>query len=127
MRAAHREAIGFGHDYVGTEHMLLGLVLDPTVEATLVGLGVSADDVRAQIERSVRRRPPRPATGELPFTRRASNVIEFAMEEARRAHHPEVKPRHVLLALLREERGIACEVLNQLGVTEEQVRSRGAD
>ena len=127
MRAAHQEAIGFAHDYVGTEHILLGLIRDATVEATLGGLGVSPDDVRARIEESVRRGTSRQSPGELPFTSRATNVLRFALEEARRASDPEVKPAHVLLALLREDKGIACEVLNQLGVTEERVRSKAAE
>ena len=126
MEEAHREAIGFGHDYVGTEHMLLGLMRDPSIAATLQGLGVSPEDVREAIERTVRRGTARPK-GELPYTSRATKVIELALAEARQANVADVQPRHVLLGLLLEERGIACEVLNQLGVTAEKVRPSGAE
>ena len=122
--AAFEEATAHGHDYVGTEHILLGLSRDPAVAATLQALGVSAADLRAGVERAVRPGHAKPA-GELPYTSRSKRVFELALAEARQDGNAAMTPEYLLLGLLREDRCIACEILNQLGVTEEKVRSAG--
>src|SRR5688572_23822543 len=121
---AREEAIQFQHDYVGTEHILLGLVREGegVAAAVLTNLSVDLDQVQERIAESVRRGKATIALGELPYTSRAKKVLEFAMAEARELNHPYVGTEHLLLGLLREEKGIAAEVLNQLGVTLKEAR-----
>jgi DNA-binding transcriptional regulator YhcF (GntR family) len=121
---AREEAIRLQHDYVGTEHILLGLVSegDGVAAAVLTNLLVDLDQVQERIEESVRRGKATIALGELPYTSSAKKVLEFAMVEARELNHPYVGTEHLLLGLLREKKGIAADVLNQLGVMPEDVR-----
>src|SRR5690606_10638542 len=121
---AREEALRLQHDYVGTEHILLGLIREGEgVAATvLTNLSVDLEQVQERIEESVRRGKATIALGELPYTSRAKKVLEFAMAEARELNHSYVGTEHLLLGLLREEKGIAAEVLNQLGVTLEEAR-----
>jgi ATP-dependent Clp protease ATP-binding subunit ClpC len=121
---AREEAIRLQHDYVGTEHILLGLIREGegVAAAVLTNLSVDLDQITERIEESVRRGKATIALGELPYTSRAKKVLEFAMAEARELNHSYVGTEHLLLGLLREEKGIAAEVLNQLGVTLEEAR-----
>ncbi|HEX7120466.1 MAG TPA: ATP-dependent Clp protease ATP-binding subunit [Longimicrobiales bacterium] len=121
---AREEAIRLQHDYVGTEHILLGLIREGegVAAAVLTNLSVDLEQVQQQVEESVRRGKATIALGELPYTSRAKKVLEFAMAEARELNHSYVGTEHLLLGLLREEKGIAAEVLNQLGVTLEEAR-----
>jgi ATP-dependent Clp protease ATP-binding subunit ClpC len=121
---AREEAIRLQHDYVGTEHILLGLIREGegVAAAVLTNLNVDLEQVQEKIEESVRRGKATIALGELPYTSRAKKVLEFAMAEARELNHSYVGTEHLLLGLLREEKGIAAEVLNQLGVTLEEAR-----
>jgi ATP-dependent Clp protease ATP-binding subunit ClpC len=121
---AREEAIRLQHDYVGTEHMLLGLIREGTgvAAAVLTNLSVDLEEVAERIEESVRRGKATIALGELPYTSRAKKVLEFAMAEARELNHSYGGTEHLLLGLLREEKGIAAEVLNQLGATLEDAR-----
>ena len=121
---AREEAIRLQHDYVGTEHILLGLIREGegVAAAVLTNLSVDLEQVQEKIEESVRRGKATIALGELPYTSRAKKVLEFAMAEARDLNHSYVGTEHLLLGLLREEKGIAAEVLNQLGVTLEEAR-----
>jgi ATP-dependent Clp protease ATP-binding subunit ClpC len=121
---AREEAIRLQHDYVGTEHILLGLIREGegVAAAVLTNLSVDLEQVQERIEESVRRGKATIALGELPYTSRAKKVLEFAMAEARELNHSYVGTEHLLLGLLREEKGIAAEVLNQLGVTLEEAR-----
>ncbi|CAN5722528.1 ATP-dependent Clp protease ATP-binding subunit [soil metagenome] len=121
---AREEAIRLQHDYVGTEHILLGLIREGegVAAAVLTNLTVDLEQVQERIEESVRRGKATIALGELPYTSRAKKVLEFAMAEARELNHSYVGTEHLLLGLLREEKGIAAEVLNQLGVTLEEAR-----
>jgi ATP-dependent Clp protease ATP-binding subunit ClpC len=125
LQAAEEEAILLGHDYIGTEHILLGLDRDPSVRATLEKLGLTSERLRAALEWSVRRGKAARPMGDLPFTSRAKKVLDFSALEAQDSEG-RIAPRHLLLALLREDKGIACEILTQLGVTAEQIASSAA-
>src|SRR4051812_46807549 len=121
---AREEAIRLQHDYVGTEHILLGLIREGegVAAAVLNNLAVDLEQVQEKVEESVRRGKATIALGELPYTSRAKKVLEFAMAEARELNHSYVGTEHLLLGLLREEKGIAAEVLGQLGVSLEDAR-----
>ena len=122
---AREEAIRLQHDYVGTEHVLLGLIREGegVAAAVLSNLNVDLDAVHEGVEESVRPGKATIALGELPYTSRAKKVLEYAMAEARELNHSYVGTEHLLLGLLREEKGIAAQVLNSLGVTLEETRS----
>ncbi|MDE2754293.1 MAG: ATP-dependent Clp protease ATP-binding subunit [Gemmatimonadota bacterium] len=122
---ARQEAIRLQHDYVGTEHILLGLIREGEgVAAHVLGnLNVDLDQIHERVDESVRRGKATIALGELPYTNPAKKVLEFAMAEARELNHSYVGTEHLLLGLLRESKGIAAQVLNSLGVTIEEARS----
>ncbi|MEX2473271.1 MAG: ATP-dependent Clp protease ATP-binding subunit [Gemmatimonadota bacterium] len=122
---AREEAIRLQHDYVGTEHILLGLIREGegVAAAVLTNLSVDLDQIHERVEESVRKGKATIALGELPYTSRAKKVLEFAMAEARDFNHSYVGTEHLLLGLLREEKGIAAQVLNSLGVTLEEARA----
>ena len=122
---AREEAIRLQHDYVGTEHILLGLIREGegVAAAVLTNLSVDLDQIHERVEESVRKGKATIALGELPYTSRAKKVLEFAMAEARELNHSYVGTEHLLLGLLREEKGIAAQVLNSLGVTLEEARA----
>ncbi|MCG6955387.1 MAG: ATP-dependent Clp protease ATP-binding subunit [Gemmatimonadetes bacterium] len=122
---AREEAIRLQHDYVGTEHILLGLIREGegVAAAVLTNLSVDLDQIHERVEESVRKGKATIALGELPYTSRAKKVLEFAMAEARDFSHSYVGTEHLLLGLLREEKGIAANVLNSLGVTLEEARA----
>ncbi len=122
---AREEAIRLQHDYVGTEHILLGLIREGegVAAAVLTNLNVDLDAVHEGVEDSVRKGKATIALGELPYTSRAKKVLEYAMAEAREMSHSYVGTEHLLLGLLREEKGIAAQVLNSLGVSLEEARA----
>lgn len=122
---AREEAIRLQHDYVGTEHILLGLIKegDGVAAAVLTKLNVDLEQIHERVEEAVRKGKATIALGELPYTSRAKKVLEFAMAEARELNHSYVGTEHLLLGLLREEKGIAAQVLNSLGVTLEETRA----
>ncbi|MDE3004766.1 MAG: ATP-dependent Clp protease ATP-binding subunit [Gemmatimonadota bacterium] len=121
---AREEAIRLQHDYVGTEHILLGLIREGegVAAAVLQHLSVDLEQIHERVEESVRKGKATIALGELPYTSRAKKVLEFAMKEARELTHSYVGTEHLLLGLLREEKGIAAQVLNSLGVTLDEAR-----
>lgn len=123
---ARESAQGFRHDYVGTEHLLAGLIQDGGGVGTSVieSLGVSLTDLAATIERTVKKGPP--GGGELadrPYTARAKKVLELAMSEARTLQHTEVGTEHLLLGLLREEQGLAAQILRDAGLQIDATRA----
>ncbi|MBI4369657.1 MAG: ATP-dependent Clp protease ATP-binding subunit [Elusimicrobia bacterium] len=121
---AQEEAKRLNHDYVGTEHILLGLVaLNEGVAAQVLAiLGVDSRRVRAEIEKIVGTGDNIMQLGEIPFTPRAKKVLELAVEEAQKMGHTYVGTEHVLLGLIREEEGVAARVMENLGVRLEVVR-----
>jgi len=119
---AQEEAQHFGHNYIDTEHILLGLIAeeDSVASQVLTNLGVSVSKVRSAVEFIVGR-GGRPNTGEVGLTPRAKKVIELAVDEARRLNHSYIGTEHLLLGLLREREGSAAGVLESFGVTLERV------
>ena len=114
---SREESVRLHHQYVGTEHMLLGIIREGegVAAAVLVGLGIDRDEVRERIEATIK--PGRDATGpDLPYTSRAKKALEFAMSEARELNHSYVGTEHLLLGLIREEKGIAAQVLSEAGL-----------
>ncbi|HAT38272.1 MAG TPA: NDP-hexose 4-ketoreductase [Gemmatimonadetes bacterium] len=122
---AREEAIRLQHDYVGTEHLLLGLIREGEGVAAVVlqNLNVDLEQISERVEESVREGKATIALGELPYTSRAKKVLEFAMTEARDFSHSYVGTEHLLLGLLREEKGIAAQVLNSLGAMLDEARA----
>jgi DNA-binding transcriptional regulator YhcF (GntR family) len=119
------EAIRLQHHYVGTEHILLGLIRERegVAAAVLTNFSVRPEQVRERVEGSVRPGRATIALGELPYNTGAKKVLEFAMAEARNLNHNYTGTEHLLLGLLREQKGIAAEVLNQLGIALDEARS----
>lgn len=125
MALANQEAQRFNHEYVGTEHILLGLVKEGSgVGANVLkNLDVDLRKVRVEVEKLVKSGPDRvPTFGNLPQTPRVKKVIEYAIEEARNLKHGWVGSEHLLLGLLREQDGVAAQVLIALGLNLEKVR-----
>jgi ATP-dependent Clp protease ATP-binding subunit ClpA len=122
---AQEEAQRFNHNYIGTEHLLLGLVRegDGVAARVLSNLGVELQGVRSTVEAMIGR-GDRLVLGEIGLTPRAKKAIELAVDEARRLNHHYIGTEHVLLGLVREEEGIAAKVLNSLGVNLERVRTQ---
>ncbi|MPZ99361.1 MAG: AAA domain-containing protein [Dehalococcoidia bacterium] len=120
---AQEEAQRFNHNYIGTEHLLLGLVRegDGVAAKVLSNLGVELNKVRSAVEFIIGR-GDRASTGEIGLTPRAKKVIELAVDEARRLNHSYIGTEHLLLGLVREGEGIAAGVLESLGVNLERVR-----
>ena len=116
---AREEAKGFNHDYIGTEHILLGLIKEGqgVASAVLQNLGLSLESIRTEIEQKVSTDHGYEVVGEIEFTPKAKRVIELAMEEARKFGHNYIGTEHLLLGLLLEEEGVAANVLNGLGVS----------
>jgi ATP-dependent Clp protease ATP-binding subunit ClpA len=126
---AREEAVRLRHEYVGTEHILLGIIREGEgVSVTVLeNLRVDFDAVEQMIEAQVKRGKTTYPTGpDLPYTSRAKKVLELAMAEARGLDHSYVGTEHLLLGLLREEKGLAGEVLLQSGVTYELARAETA-
>ncbi len=125
MSFARQEAERFNHDYIGTEHILLGLVKEGSGVAAnvLENLEVDLEKVRLEVEKLVKPAPDVVTIGQLPFTPRAKKVLEFAIDEARALDHNYVGTEHLLLGLLREQEGLAAQVLMNLGLKLEDVRS----
>ncbi|TRZ96350.1 MAG: NDP-hexose 4-ketoreductase, partial [Dehalococcoidia bacterium] len=121
---AQEEAQHFGHNYIDTEHILLGLVAEEEGVASKVlnNLGVSASKIRAAVE-FVIGRGERASIGEVGLTPRAKRVIELAVDEARRLNHNYIGTEHLLLGLLREREGAAVGVLDSFGITLERVQT----
>jgi ATP-dependent Clp protease ATP-binding subunit ClpC len=126
LQMAREEAARLHHEYVGTEHILLGLIREGegVAAAVLQNLNVDLDEIQQKIEETVKKGKAAAATGpDLPYTSRAKKVLELAMTEARELNHSYVGTEHLLLGLLREEKGIAAQVLTDAGVNLEQSRA----
>lgn len=125
IQLAHREAQQFNHEYIGTEHLLLGLIAEGSGVAAVVlkSLGVKLDRVRAEVEKIVQAGPDMVTLGRLPHTPRAKKAIEYAIEESQTLNHGYIGTEHLLLGLLREFEGVAAQVLMNLGVRLDAVRA----
>jgi ATP-dependent Clp protease ATP-binding subunit ClpC len=123
---AREEAERLRHEYVGTEHILLGLIREGegVAAAVLQSLNVDLDEIQQKIEDTVKKGKAAAATGpDLPYTSRAKKVLELAMAEARDLTHNYVGTEHLLLGLLREEKGIAAQVLTDAGINLDTARA----
>jgi len=124
MNLARQEAQRFNHEYLGTEHILLGLVQEGSGVAANVLRQMSIDlsKIRSEVEKLVKTGPSMVTMGQLPFTPRAKKVLELSMEEASNLGHNYIGTEHLLLGLIKENEGIAAKVLTNLGVKLEDVR-----
>src|SRR5690606_21987358 len=124
MALANQEAQRFNHEYIGTEHILLGLVKEGSgVGANVLkNLDVDLRKVRLEVEKLVKSGPDMVTMGKLPQTPRAKKVIEYSIEEARNLGHNYVGTEHLLLGLLREQEGVAAQDLMNPGLKLEDVR-----
>ena len=121
---AQEEAQRFNHNYIGTEHILLGLVResDGVAARVLSNLSIELPKVRSAVEFIIGR-GDRPSPGEIGLTPRAKKVIELAVDEARRLNHHYIGTEHLLIGLMREGEGVAAGVLESLGVTLDRART----
>ncbi len=124
MQLARSEAMRFNHEYIGTEHILLGLIQEGSGVAAnvLKNLGLDLSKIRHEVEKTVKAGPNMVTIGQLPFTPRAKKVLEFGVEEATALGHNYIGTEHLLLGLLRETGGKAAQVLLNLGVRLQEVR-----
>ncbi|MBI4576833.1 MAG: ATP-dependent Clp protease ATP-binding subunit [Planctomycetes bacterium] len=124
MGLARQEAQRFNHEYIGTEHILLGLVQEGSGVAAnvLKNLGVELTKIRHEVERIVQSGPSMVTMGQLPFTPRAKKVLELSVEEASNLGHNYIGTEHLLLGLIRENDGVAAQVLLNMGLKLEDVR-----
>ena len=124
MALAREEAKRFNHEYIGTEHILLGLVKEGSGVAAnvLQNLDIDLKKIRLEVEKIVQTGPDLVSVGQLPFTPRVKKVLEYAIEEARAMGHNYIGTEHQLLGLLREQEGVAAQVLLNLGVKLDDVR-----
>src|SRR5262245_21738094 len=124
MSFARQEAMKFNHEYIGTEHILLGLVQEGSGVAAnvLKNMNIDLEKIRHEVEKIVKTGPSMVTMGQLPFTPRAKKVLELSMEKARQLRHNYIGTEHLLLGLIKEHEGIAAQVLMNLGVKLEDVR-----
>jgi ATP-dependent Clp protease ATP-binding subunit ClpC len=123
---AREEAIGLGHEYIGTEHILLGLIAEGGGIAVSIirNFRIDPGQLASRLHGALKPgRPDRRFGPDLPFTARGRKVLELALKEAKELGHSYVGTEHVLLGLLREERGIAGQILNAAGMQLDQTRA----
>ncbi|NJC74029.1 NDP-hexose 4-ketoreductase, partial [Planosporangium thailandense] len=129
---AQEEARMLNHNYIGTEHILLGLVHEGegvqggegVAAQALESLGISLEGVRQQVEEIIGHGGPRTPGGDIPFTPRAKKVLELSLREALQLGHNYIGTEHILLGLIREGEGLAAQVLIRLGADLNMVRHR---
>ncbi|HEY9378087.1 MAG TPA: Clp protease N-terminal domain-containing protein [Jiangellaceae bacterium] len=121
---AQEEARMLNHDYIGTEHILLGLIHEGEgVAATaLTEMGISLEAVRQQVEAIIGKGKTAPTHGHIPFTPRAKKTLELSLRESMQLGHNHIGTEHILLGLLREGEGVAAQVLQRLGADFDRVR-----
>ncbi|MFT7463658.1 MAG: ATP-dependent Clp protease ATP-binding subunit ClpC, partial [Pseudohongiellaceae bacterium] len=124
MNLAKAEAQRLNHEYIGTEHILLGLVQEGSGVAANVlrGMGIDLKHIRTEVEKLVKGSATMVPMGNLPFTPRAKKVLELSLEEASQLGHNYIGTEHLLLGLIKESEGIAARVLTNLTVKLEDVR-----
>jgi ATP-dependent Clp protease ATP-binding subunit ClpC len=128
MHLANQEAVRLQHEYVGTEHLVLGVVAESSGNAIVVlrKLRVEPQRVRLEVEKIVQPGPEPAPTGRLPLTPRAKKVFEFAITGARDLNHEAMGTEDLLVGLLLEEQGVAGQILMNLGLTLDDVRDEVA-
>src|SRR5438034_892086 len=121
---ARREADRFRHNFVGTEHLLLGLIRlgQGTAVAVLGKMGLDLEAVRLEVEKQVGTGPDQKESGFIPYTPRVKKVLALAAKESKALNHTYVGTEHILLGLLREGDGVAARVLTNLGLGAEVTR-----
>lgn len=121
---ARREADRLNHNFLGTEHLLLGLIAlgQGTAVAVLTKLGVDLENTRAKVKEQVGTGPGTKMIGKIPYTPRVKKVLDLAKREAKALNHTYIGTEHVLLGLLREGDGVAARILRELNVNLEQTR-----
>ncbi len=124
MQLANDEAIFLNHEHIGTEHIMLGLAKEDFGVATIVlkNLGIDSQQIRDEVMGIVQSGPDIVTTSKLPQSPRAKNVIKYSMEECRLLGHNYVGTEHMLLGLIREDGGVASQVLMNLGLTLDALR-----
>lgn len=125
LNLAQEEAQRFKHNYIGTEHLLLGLIREEGGIAgrTLHAMGFTLESVRSEIE-AIIKSGDHIVLGEIGLTPGAKRTVELAVDEARRLHHHYIGTEHLLLGLVREGQGISAQILAKQGATLEEVRTR---
>ena len=125
MQLANQEAQRLSHEYVGTEHILLGIAKEGSGVAAnvLQNIDIGFAKIRLEVEKLVQA-GPQPTTGKLPLTPRADTVIKYAVDESRKLGHTYLGTEHLLLGLLREQEGVAAQVLMNLSVRLDSVREQ---
>jgi thiamine-phosphate pyrophosphorylase len=128
MQLANQEAQRFNHEYVGTEHVLLGLMHGENLAANVIkSFGIDLRTVRVEVEKLVLSGPEMVTMGKLPLTPRVKKALEYAAKEARELGHNYVGTEHMLLGLLHEEEGVAGQVLRNLDIGVLQTRKKILD
>jgi ATP-dependent Clp protease ATP-binding subunit ClpC len=125
MQLANQEAQRFNHEYIGTEHILLGLIKEKAEIATkvLIDLGIDPDEIRDEIEKIIQPGPETEYRGNLSLTPRSKKVVQCAADEAQLLNQTEVSPEHLLLGMIREETGVAGQVLRHRKLVLDRVRN----
>tara|TARA_B100000614_G_scaffold262909_1_gene300507 strand:+ start:81048 stop:81689 length:642 start_codon:yes stop_codon:yes gene_type:complete len=125
MALANQECQRLNHEYIGTEHILLGLAKEGNGVgcAALKKLGVSLDDIIANVNKLVRKGPEMVTMGRLPQTPRAKKIVEYAIEQAKGLGHNYVGSEHILLGILQEHDGVAAQILMNMGVTIDKTKT----
>jgi ATP-dependent Clp protease ATP-binding subunit ClpC len=123
---SQNESRSLAHDYIGTEHILLGLLREQSglAAAVLESLDISFEGVRAQVEHIVGKGDATEATGQIPFTPRAKKTLDLALREALSLGHDYVGTEHILLGLGQEREGVAFSILRHFGADAETIRNR---
>jgi ATP-dependent Clp protease ATP-binding subunit ClpC len=123
---AQDEARALKHNYIGTEHLLLGLLREEEGLAARVleSLDITVEEVRAQVKRLVGQGDEETVTGQIPFTPRAKKVLELALREALSLKHSYIGPEHILLGVVRENEGVAARILLDSGADAEKIRKQ---
>ena len=124
LKLAAQEANRLNHEYLGTEHILPGLVQEGSGVAAnvLKNMAIDLNKIHTEVEKTVKTGPSKVTMGQLPFTPRAKKVLELSMEEASNLGHNHIGTEHLLLGLIKENEGIAAQVLLNPGVKLEDVR-----
>ena len=123
---AREEAELYRHEYLGTEHILQGILKDGggIAIAIVQKAGIDISQIKQELEKNFPKSSNSLIVGDIPFTSRAKKVLEFAVEEARSVNHNYIGTEHLLLGLLKEKEGVACRVLNSFGMYFEDVKEK---